>query len=328
MAYTQSKEEFVTMNLDEMRKKGFLEGILERQKTNKGYVDLGEGWKNRDYCPICESKNKTYQFTKFEMDLYKCDECNTGFFEKVPVNTNDIYSAPKALNFYKEGYLNNKDYRMIRFAKERVDLINKYVNKKFEDLSILDVGCGTGWFLEAAKLEGAECFGLELGKDLAKFTSNRLDIKVWDCDLLELEVEQKFDVITMFDLIEHIEKPVELISKAKEFLEKDGFILIFTPQFDSVAIQTLKEYSNLVMPAEHLSYFTYETMLKLAELTDMEMSYYQTKGIDLGDLKGYADYVGDYDKSQFYQENYDLLQPTIDASNSGNHLRAILKTKL
>lgn len=97
----------------------------------------------------------------------------------------------------------------------------------------------------------------------------------------------------MFDLIEHIEQPLKLIEKAKELLKEDGFILIFTPQLDSVAISEMKEYSNLIMPAKHLVYFTYETLKKITDLTDMEMIYYKTKGIDMGDLRGFADYVGD-----------------------------------
>lgn len=172
-----------------------------------------------------------------------------------------------------------------------------------------------------------KCFGLELGKDLARFTANRLGIQVWDCDLLNLDTNEKFDVITMFDLIEHIENPLALIKKAKELLVPDGFILIFTPQLDSVAISEMREYSNLIMPAEHLVYFTYETMRKITDLTDMELIYYETKGIDMGDLKGFADYLGDEDKAAFYKSNYNLIQPVIDMDNSGNHLRTILKNK-
>lgn len=131
----------------------------------------------------------------------------------------------------------------------------------------------------------------------------------------------------MFDLIEHIEQPLKLIEKAKELLKEDGFILIFTPQLDSVAISEMKEYSNLIMPAKHLVYFTYETLKKITDLTDMEMIYYKTKGIDMGDLRGFADYVGDESKSKFYTESYDLFQLVIDEANSDNHLRAILKRK-
>lgn len=325
MGYLDTKKDFVTMNLDEMRKPSFLSEILERQKTNKEYVDLGEGWKDREHCPICHGTDKSYQFSKFDIELYQCNTCKTGFFNKVPKNTNDVYSAPKALKFSKDGYMANKDYRMVRFAKERIQLIEKLTNKQMKELSILDVGCGSGWFLEEAKNNGANCYGLELGKDLAAFTAERLDINVWNCDLLELDTEVKVDVVTMFDLIEHVEDPVQLVKKAKSLLKENGIIVIFTPQFDSVAIQALKDYSNLIMPAEHLSYFTYESVVKLCELTNTELVSYETKGIDIGDLMGYENYLGNLERANFFKESYDLLQPTIDASNSGNHLRAILK---
>ena len=128
-------------------------------------------------------------------------------------------------------------------------------------------------------------------------------------------------------MIEHVVSPVELINAAKLYLKDDGIIVVFTPQFDSVAIQTLKEYSNLVMPAEHLSYFTEGTVKYLAEKCGMKVDYYATKGIDIGDLKGYYDYLGEYDKANHIGAMYDILQPTIDQSGAGNHMRFILSNK-
>jgi len=324
MGYLKSLEQFKSMDLIQMRPLGFLENILDRQLVNKTSVDNGEGWSERNQCPICKKENSEYQFSKFEFDLVKCKECNTAYFNVIPNNTNDVYSAPQALDHSKAGYLINKDYRKIRFAEERINLIEEYIDKTINGISILDVGCGTGWFLETAKEKGAACYGLELGEQLAQFTSERLEIPIWNCELEELKTDKKFDVITMFDLIEHVKDPVRLIACAKSLLTEKGIILIFTPQFDSAAIQIMKEKSNLIMPAEHLSYFTEETVQYLAKVTDMEIKYYATKGIDLGDLKGLADFEGDFEKSKYFIEMYDILQPSIDASGNGNHLRAIL----
>jgi 2-polyprenyl-3-methyl-5-hydroxy-6-metoxy-1,4-benzoquinol methylase len=129
----------------------------------------------------------------------------------------------------------------------------------------------------------------------------------------------------MFDLIEHVISPVELIKSAKKMLKPDGIILVFTPQYDSVAIQEMKEYSNLIMPAEHLSYFTKTTVEKLTELTNMELVYYVTKGIDIGDLKSFYDYRMDVEKATVMNKMYDVLQPSIDQAGTGNHMRFIIK---
>ncbi|MCZ8536933.1 class I SAM-dependent methyltransferase [Paenisporosarcina quisquiliarum] len=325
MSYIGSKNEFVTMDLSEMRPEGFLQTILDRQKNNIDTVNSSNGWKVRVNCPICQSSKSTYQFEKHDFHLVQCDVCSTAYFDQVPINTNDIYSAPHAIGDAQEAYLVNKDYRKIRFATERVQLIEQHLVSQIKDVDILDVGCGTGWFLETAKDKGANCFGVELGKDLAKFTAERLEITVWNCDLTELDTIKKFDVVTMFDLIEHVENPLLLINSAKELLKDNGIIVIFTPQFDSVAIKTMKDKSNLIMPAEHLSYFTEKTVEKVAELSDMEVVYYATKGIDMGDLKSFYEYNNQPQLAESCASLYDTLQPTIDSSKSGNHLRAILK---
>lgn len=209
-----------------MRPEGFLKMILERQKTNIQSVNQKQGWEVREHCPVCQSSEKTFQFKKYEFDLYQCNYWGTAYFDQIPVEPDDVYSSESATEDAKISYLGNKDYRKIQFAQERV----------------------------------ADCYGVELGSGFAKLTSEHLNIPVWNCDLTELEVEEKFDVITMFDLIEHVKSPVALIKSAKNHLKENGIILVFTPQYDSVAIQEMKEYSNLVMPAEHLSYFTKGTV--------------------------------------------------------------------
>ncbi|WP_100332361.1 class I SAM-dependent methyltransferase [Bacillus xiapuensis] len=325
MGYKDSLESFQTIDLTEMRPKGFLSTILDRQKNNVRTIDNKHGWKERTKCPVCSSLEKKFEFKKFNFNLYQCLLCGTAFFDRVPIHTNDIYSAPHALNDARKGYLSNKNYRQIRFAEERISLIEKNVNKKIEDIRLLDVGCGTGWFLEIAKEKGVKCHGLELGEDLASFTSERLNIPIWNQQLSDLHTDEKFDVITMFDLIEHVEDPLNLVNAAKSLLNKDGILVIFTPHYDSVAIQVMKSESNLIMPAEHLSYFTEQSIYRLAELTGMEVSYFATKGIDLGDLKSYYEYNQQLNLSETCEALYDVLQPIIDQSKSGNHLRAILR---
>lgn len=325
MGYMNTINDFVTMDLNEMRPEGFLETILTRQLTNIKAVNERHGWKKREYCPVCKSFEKEYQFNKYEFSLYQCKSCSTAYFDQIPVCTDDVYSSDHALNDAKTAYLMNKDYRKLRFANERIQLLENVLNNSIKDKYILDVGCGTGWFLEYAKDKGAICHGVELGKDLAQFTSEALKIPVWNCDLTELKTDSRFDVITMFDLIEHVVDPVQLVDSAKHLLKKDGIILIFTPQFDSVAIQTMKDKSNLIMPAEHLSYFTKKTVQFLSEKTKMEIVYFATKGIDIGDLKSFYEFQGKQNEAETMSAMYDILQPTIDASESGNHLRAILR---
>ncbi len=67
----------------------------------------------------------------------------------------------------------------------------------------------------------------------------------------------------MFDLIEHVGDPVQLVLDCKKLLAPSGIMLIFTPNFDSLAIHGRREKSNLVSPAEHLTFLRGNPVRKL-----------------------------------------------------------------
>ncbi len=131
--------------------------------------------------------------------------------EKFAVDTGDVYSDVAYLPIAHSDYFDHVDYRQQRFAKERLDIIWQYMKKPAEQVRLLDVGCGTGWFLDSAKKSGFQTAGQEFGKDLAAFTAKRLGICVWSEPLTKIPVNEMFDVITLFDVIEHVPNPREVI---------------------------------------------------------------------------------------------------------------------
>jgi 2-polyprenyl-3-methyl-5-hydroxy-6-metoxy-1,4-benzoquinol methylase len=129
----------------------------------------------------------------------------------------------------------------------------------------------------------------------------------------------------MFDLIEHVENPIHLINECKRLLQSDGILVIFTPNFDSLAISIMREDSNLISPAEHLTYFNEKAVLTLAQKVQLELAYYSTNGIDLGDLKSFYESLDKKDLALACNTLFNYLQPLVDAAGAGNHLRFILK---
>lgn len=324
MSYSFIREHFLTIDLQEMRSDGFLEKINNRLREKQKKVDLKSGWKEIDRCPVCESEEKIPQFIKFGVEIFCCAICTLRYSSKIPICTNDIYSDEAYQPFAIESYMENVNYRKARFGKERLDIIRRFVSSENEK-SLLDVGCGTGWFLETAIENGFKVCGQELGKGLSEWTSKRLNIKVWNCSIQEINDALRFDVITMFDLLEHVENPVQLLLDCKRILADDGIILVFTPNFDSMAINVMGEHSNLIAPAEHLIYFTHNSVIELAQRTDLKLCYYKTCGIDLGDMKSYYEWRNEPETAATCAKLYDIIQPVIDEAEAGNHMRFILK---
>ena len=74
----------------------------------------------------------------------------------------------------------------------------------------------------------------------------------------------------MLDLIEQVVDPVQLVLDCRKLLTPPEIMLIFSPNFDSLAIHVMREQSNLVTPAEHWIYITRKSVEKIAEKTAME----------------------------------------------------------
>ena len=193
-------------------------------------VNERSGWKKASSCPVCDSKEATLEFAKYGIELVACSNCNLRYHSRIPANPNDIYSDPVYMQGSQGFWADDYKYRKERFGRERIGILAQTIGT-IEGLSILDVGCGSGYFLDCARDEGAFCYGLEISRDIRDWVSRQLGIEVYDKPLKELTLDRKFDVITVFDMIEHVERPVELLVHAYRLLKEGGHVFIFTPNF-------------------------------------------------------------------------------------------------
>jgi 2-polyprenyl-3-methyl-5-hydroxy-6-metoxy-1,4-benzoquinol methylase len=324
MGYSHCLADFKSINLEEMRPAGFLADINRLCEDKQSRVK--HGWKQVEQCPVCGSAQRLQEFSKYGIGIFQCLDCTLRYSGKIPNLTEDIYSNAAYLPAAQKSYMENVSYRKERFGKERLELIRIHMGD-LKGKKILDVGCGTGWFLETAKEQGMEIFGQELGKELREWTENRIGTDIFSCGIEEIDPDFCFDVITMFDVLEHVPDPLQLVRHSKRLLDEDGILLIFTPNFDSLSIYVMKEHSNLIAPAEHLTYFTKKSVEVLAQKTDMKITYFRTCGIDLGDLKSFYEYNACHELSESCQQLYGCIQPIVDASGAGNHMRFILENR-
>jgi len=102
--------------------------------------------------------------------------------------------------------------------------------------SVLDVGCGAGLFLDQAKAGGLRTFGMELNQAAASLARNK-GHRVFS-DLLTSQFTEncpeRFDVITLFQVVEHLPDPIAVLKQAKKLLAKDGQIIVSVPNFSGL----------------------------------------------------------------------------------------------
>jgi SAM-dependent methyltransferase len=319
-------KDYVPINLREMRPPGFdkkREAEIGRCVAN---VRNGQGTRKIEACPFCGSADNAVLFSRFEMNILQCRTCGLGYSEEFPVDTNDVYSDRDYLPIAISDYQDNADYRKRRFGAERLSIIAEHLGREPKGARLLDVGCGTGWFLECAKEAGFDVSGLELGRELAEFTSDRLGIEVWNKPLSEMPIGDPFDVITLFDVLEHVPDPKETLARIYGLLKPGGIALFFVPNLESLGFKILRGNSSLCMPVEHLFYFTESALRPVLEQAGFQTVYFSTRGMDIPDLYSYnRDVLERPDVALFLEEIVGALQPIIDGAGCGNHMRFVVR---
>ena len=201
-----------------------------------------------DLCPVCSSselKDLT-GFSKFY--LAKCQQCTFVFSRKKPSN--------EELAAYYDQYFYGEDYYSSPITRKRFEELLDTFEPYRKNNRLLDVGCGTGDFLMAARERGWECTGIEFSPKAVEICRKK-GLKVFQGDLHAVSsLLPDFDVITSFEVIEHINTPREEMDSVKKHLRIGGVFYLTTPNFNSLIRMMLgSRYDAIVFP-EHLSYFT------------------------------------------------------------------------
>ncbi len=130
-------------------------------------------------------------------------------------------------------------------------------------LRLLDFGCGYGEFIEMCSLYGFEVFGID--RSSARRNNANFGKIFPDIENLKDLGNREFHVITLFEVLEHLDDPKSLLKVLKEYLIKGGILVIETPDCAGIkGISSLSDYRQ-IHPLEHINAFTSETMRKLVE---------------------------------------------------------------
>jgi len=187
-----------------------------------------------------------------DIKVLQCPKCKLLMVESIPKKISNIYKS----DYYfsepgksKYEYENYGDYiENNTFGK--YGLIKKYTNDKYN--TILDLGCGLGGILDLAKQDGKKTFGLEISKFAVNVCQNK-GHNVSYSNLSYLPYKDKtIDVITAFDLIEHVTNPKGLLQEIKRVLKPSG-IFIYTTLFVENPLTDIDWFQTSL---EHLIYYS------------------------------------------------------------------------
>lgn len=212
-------------------------------------------------CPVCDSQNTNFYTQKGKYNLYKCADCKLLFVSPLPnlieVYSDDYFSGAKD-GFGYVDYDADKEPMVPVFEK----YLDIFAKNGINSGRLLDVGCATGFFMNIAKKRGFEVYGVEYSDFAAeKGRQNGLDIKTGALEGSGYP-DSYFDVITMLDVLEHVTSPKDVLKEANRILKKGGMLVVNTPDCESLWSKTLKGNWHLILPPEHIHYFSPETLSK------------------------------------------------------------------
>lgn len=222
-------------------------------------------------CPICSSSEfehflscKDYTKSHDEFSIVKCSTCQFAF-------TNPIPEEDKIGSYYEsEEYISHSNtskgivnglYQLIRnyTLKKKVALLQSLSSKK----TLLDIGCGTGEFLNHAQANGYVVHGIEPSEKARKQAISNYGITVGNEEQIKTFADQQFNFISMWHVLEHVYNMNDQIKEIYRILDKEGFLIIAVPNHDSFDAKHYQEYWAAYDVPRHLYHFTPKTITHL-----------------------------------------------------------------
>lgn len=208
------------------------------------------------------------------VDLLECHACGFQFFDPRMAGDEKFYHS---LDVGADLYYNKSrpEFKVaITLAKKR------------GYSTVFDIGCGSGSFLDLAKKSGLETFGLELNTGAADEAGAK-GHQIWKAlidDTFASAHRGKYDLVTLFQVMEHVSQPVELLAKASELLTHRGSLMISVPNRQGT--YKLFPLDPHQWPPHHVSRWRAEDFKKLATEANLKLESISgdpTHGSDLSD---------------------------------------------
>lgn len=184
--------------------------------------------------------------------IVKCKKCGLVYslYRDKDNEISDVYKMVEDFQYLKEEKGRNLTYL------RNINSIKKYIG--YGDL--LDVGSYCGFFLKTADDNGFKVIGLEPSLWAAEYAKKRFGSKVVSGEIKNTDFQQNyFDVVTMWDVIEHLTNPENDLLKIKQWIKKDGLLILSSYNIESLTAKILGTNYPFLMRM-HLYHFSPKTI--------------------------------------------------------------------
>jgi SAM-dependent methyltransferase len=209
-------------------------------------------------CILCNHQSFTKQFKKGDWDIVQCDGCGLQFVHPLPTEkvVDEFYNQHKQSTKERiDIYLKTCASRDRR-DQRKLKLLEKVLGQKGK---ILDIGCGMGLFVKNASDRGWQAQGIDLDQDMIEYGKKTFSIDLSSAMLSELPAGY-FDVITMFNVVDHLQTPLDFLKEAGRILKPNGIIYTNLHDAGGWKAKKYKQDWGAYCPPMHLYYYTPATL--------------------------------------------------------------------
>ena len=203
-------------------------------------------------CDICNSN----QSSNLYVDIKRCNNCGH-IFANLSLSNNELKKI------YDTDYFESAEYK--DYKSETV-AINKNFNRLLLKLKkhlqntkqkkLLEVGAAYGFFINIAKLHFNLAIGTEIASEPSRYARENYNIDVRNLDIIEWDFDNiKFDLVCMWDVIEHLHSPNKYLQKLSVNMKKNSIIALTTPDIGSLVARVRKQNWRQIHPPTHVHYF-------------------------------------------------------------------------
>lgn len=273
-------------------------------------------------CPVCSARNyKHFCFSQDGFEYVVCSNCSMIYTTKI--------LTPKAYRIFQEQLAESEKM----WASEReedknadkkrffryIQMFKKYV---YGGRKLLDIGCFTGVFLECAKDAGFSPSGVEIHEDKATVAARKgFPVKVGDFE--NLDVGEVYQVVTLWESLEHMNNPRLVVQKVRSILSDQGIIVFTVPNGDALSVKVLSHHLVWLTGSGHKNMFTPSAVVYLLRDNGFELVELRTIGGPyMGAIVNYfQDRIGSLDSFQ----NWDRLESGVHQPSSARLLELLIR---
>lgn len=318
-------------------------------------------------CPVCFSKNVAFSFKNHDritavkgvFEVWRCSLCTAFFVNPRPSQkklskfyanhyyTNAMENKNNPVRRFERWYLKNIAVKKGVFSILAREILNpplsffKVIKKRrfpfIKNGTLLDIGCGSGEFLEKMQSLGMNVTGVDPFASKEAGINAKITIHRMPLEKAPLKPES-FDVITMNHVLEHVPNPHIVFSTIHKLLKEEGIFVFAVPDSSSLSAKVFKQFWLHWDTPRHLIMYNIHSLQVLAQKNDFKIisvkHIREVSSVNATFLNYYQEHKIPNFIKNFAKKRLSALIPLIPYTiftqlfNSGEHLELILKKNI